>query len=475
MNTDIVEVNSNAAAYLKEKLIPVSITKLLPVLFLFIITILFAQKLPKYDYGQFQTIYFFSFVLCVVLNFGISSLILSSNLYSVVFFIRKNKFKIVAFYSLLSLTIFFVVYNIQNLNKVTALLLFLYILLQVVNNIIDAFLIKTNKTKVFVWLNFIYAILFLAIHLYFYFFAFSLNKLLVCLIILAALKVISACFIKLKFENTTIEIEENLFLKDWVFIGTTITIGIVAMWLDKIYMQYLMTPEEFAVFFNGAIELPFLGIIIGAMETILLKNISSNVSNKLEAASLFKESIKILSNIAIPLFFCFLIMHQEAFSIILKDKYNESIPIFFIYIFLIPLRVTHFGVILQCYGKANIVTLGAVLDLILSFTLMVILYPKFSSKGVAIALVVSTYLQVVFYLWKSADVLKMKIRNLIPVNYFLKLLISNALIFGILFLLKKNINSLSFLITTLIITGAIIVFLISNYWKNSNTAATKLL
>ena len=293
MNTDIVEVNRNAAAYLKGKLIPVSITKLLPVLFLFIITILFAQKLSKYDYGQFQTIYFFSFVLCVILNFGTSSLILSSNLYSVVFFIRKNKFKIVAFYSLLSLTIFFVVYNIQNLNKVTALLLFLYILLQVVNNIIDAFLIKTNKTKVFVWLNFIYAILFLAIHLYFYFFAFSLNKLLVCLIILAALKVISACFIKLKFENTTIEIEENLFLKDWVFIGTTITIGIVAMWLDKIYMQYLMTPEEFAVFFNGAIELPFLGIIIGAMETILLKNISSNLNNKQEAASLFKESIKI--------------------------------------------------------------------------------------------------------------------------------------------------------------------------------------
>ena len=475
MNTDIVEVKSSGAAYLKEKLIPVSITKLLPILFLFIITILFAQKLSKYDYGQFQTIYFFGNILSVVLNFGISSLILSSNLETIVSFIKKNKLKVLGSYLLLGLVVFFIVYNIPNLSKDTLFLLYLYIALQVFNSVIDSILIKTNRIKIFVWLNFIYSLFFLAIQLYFYFFTFNLNLLLLYIIILSALKFISYFFCKIKFAYSQNKIEEKLVIKNWVFIGITTTIGIVAMWLDKLYMQYIMTPEQFAVFFNGAIELPFLGIIIGAMETILLKNISSNLNNKQEAASLFKESIKILSNIAIPLFFCFLIIHQEAFSIILKDKYNESIPVFFIYIFLIPLRVTHFGVILQCYGKAYIVTLGAFLDIVLSFTLMVLLYPKFGSKGVALALVVSTYLQVVFYLWKSADVLKINIAKLIPTKYLFQILVANAILFGALYFTKNYCTSMVFFIATLLITTVVIVILFYSYWKKSNNYNSKLL
>lgn len=457
----------NSIAYLKSKLVSVAFTKLLPFIFLFIITILYANKLTKYEYGQFQSIWVYSNILCVVLNFGFSSTLLSSNFDEFMSFIKKNKtFISFSYFFLLVIAACGLLYS-SGLNRNITMLLLLYITFQVIGMLYDALLIKLDRLKIYTGINLFYSILFFGVHLFFYCYSYSLRNLIFSLALVSFIKLITFSFLKIRVNYSETNFSNIIISKNWLFIASATIIGILSMWLDKLYLQLKMPPDQFAVFFNGAIEVPFFGIIIGAVETILLRGISVSLHNKKDVVNLFKESIKLISAVAFPVFCFFLVFHFETFSLIFQNKYNESVPIFFIYIFLIPLRVTHFGVILQCYGKAHIVTLGAFGDGVLSLFLMFVLYPRFGTQGVAFALVFSTYLQALFYLYKSSQLLKVGVPDLLPVNHLLKVLLFNGTLFTIFLILKKCIPTYHSFFASLSLMCSVIIFFIYRYWSST--------
>ena len=449
---------------LKKNFIPVFIARLLPLLILVIISILYSRKLSYDDYGKFQTFWIYSNILNIIIAFAMPSVILANRDVVFNFFFKTYQKKITIFYVFLFVLVATVFYlTAENLSPVIKSYVLLFILLQFLTTLTDTFLIKRNQLALYFTANFIYSILFLAIHLYFYFYEFNLQHLIYFLLILLAAKSILIFFVKKAVSDDYHSTSDKIFFKNWLYLGANEVVGVIARWVDKMYVVFLLSAANFAVFVNGTIEIPLFAVLISAAETFMLKKISHNVADKKQAALIFKESFKLLSYISFPLFFMLLIVHQEAFAIIFNNRYNESAPIFLISIFIIPLRINHYSVILQCYNSTNKILAGSVMDIVLALLFMTLLYPTFGVAGVAFSIVLSTYMQVFYYIWHSAKLINARLSNLVPFVFLGKLFIVLGILYLSFFFLKYYFSPLQYLLIVIALTAIIIGISLKNY------------
>ncbi|MGH2563148.1 MAG: hypothetical protein ACRDE5_01460, partial [Ginsengibacter sp.] len=101
----------------------------------------------------------------------------------------------------------------------------------------------------------------------------------------------------------------------------------------------------------------------------------------------------------------------------------------------------------------------------IAIILMIILYPIMGSRGIVLSIVISTYCQVIYYLWHSAKILKIKMLELLPVQKLIaKFLILLALYF-IIFLLLRNFSIVIKLFSGAMITTLLVFAGMWSYFK----------
>jgi O-antigen/teichoic acid export membrane protein len=428
----------------------------LPVVVLTLIVIIYSRKLSFDDYGKFQSIWMYANIVNVIISFGLPAVILSTNLNFLFSFLRNNQKKIKFFYSLLwvcGLTLFFFV--AKNFNTSLKFLLIAFIVIQNISTIAETLLIKRQGEKISFAINFIYSAFFLGWHIYVLQINYSLDHLIRGICILSIAKLIAMFLVPAKKEIHEKTIDEKHFFKHWAYLGITDIIGVFAKWMDKIILWYLLTATDFAIFFNGSIEIPLFGLLISVTGSFLLIEISQNTKLTGKIIKLYRESFTMLSTIVFPLFFFLFFFREELFSFIFKDKYNASLPIFVICLFGLPLRINNYSTILQCFAKGNKILLGSILDIVIALILMLILYPLIGTRGLALAIVLSTFCQVIYYLWHSAKTLNTSIFQLIPL---LKLITRFGILFALYFVLFFVLSGVELKIKLL--TGAIVTTLI---------------
>ncbi len=459
---------------LKKKLIPVFVARLLPVLTLIIISILYSRKLSYDEYGKFQIFWIYSNILNIIITFALPSIILANREVVFNYFFGQFKSKIILWYAMLFACVATMFYfTTPSLSTTIKIYILVFILFQFITTLVDTFLIKRNQFTAYFTANTIYSIIFFGIHWYFYFAPFDLQLLIFWLLCLLATKSLLFFFIKKHKLESYHSSSHKIFFKNWLYLGCNEIVSVIARWLDKMYVVFLLSAANFAVFVNGTIEIPLFAVLISAAETFMLTKISHNISDKKNAAIVFRESFKLLSYISFPVFFMLLITHNEAFSLIFKDKYSGSVPIFLISIFIVPLRINHYTVILQCYNQTNKILMGSLMDIILALLLMTLLYPTMGVAGVAFAIVVATYFQVFYYLWESVKLIQARISDLVPVSFLLKLFLSLAFVYFCFFFLKYYLSPFVFLLLSTAFTTVVITFCLKNYLSLKNSAHKK--
>jgi O-antigen/teichoic acid export membrane protein len=423
--------NPNYKKLLAEKTFWLFTGRAMPVIILFLITILYSRRLSYDDYGKFQSVWMYTNIINVFIAFGVTQVLLSSNLSFLFTFIKRHSLKIAAFYSLLwiiVLTAFF--WYGKNFYSSTKYLLILFIIIQNVITVFETLQIKNHKEKFVFAINFFYSLLFFAWHYYVLVNGFNLNNLIAGIAVIALVKAGALLFFTRKHEEASIEPSSGkAFFKHWAYLGINDISGVLAKWIDKLFLLYLLTAGEFAIFFNGSFEIPLFGLLISVVGSVLLIDISVNILAKEKVIKIFNEGFRMLSIIVFPLFLFLFLFRVELFATIFNHKYDASIPIFVISIFILPVRINNYSSILQCYSLGNKILTGSILDICIILTLMFFLYPVMGTKGVALAIVTGTYCQAFYYLWQSAKVLNTDILSLVP----LKALLVTFLIMSILF------------------------------------------
>jgi O-antigen/teichoic acid export membrane protein len=265
-------------------------------------------------------------------------------------------------------------------------------------------------------------------------------------------------------------------LKVSIPFGMASMIGAISLQLDKALVSSFGTTEEFAIYVNGAMEIPLIGVLTGSIAAVLIGEMSKNIKeNKLEEAlKLFRLSANKTALVLFPMMIFFIYNAKGVMILLYSDKYVLSAWPFMIYLFLLPIRIVVFGSILIAMGKSKIILYRSIIELILNFILSILMFKLFGYLGIAIATVLVTYLWSVPYnireISKGFSVKRKELFDMVDLGriMIISLVVSPAI-------LISNFINIYFLqlIVSFIIYATLVLFLFQ-YFNLVNFKATKI-
>ena len=197
--------------------------------------------------------------------------------------------------------------------------------------------------------------------------------------------------------------------------------------LDKLLVSAMCGPAAFAVYVNGAMEIPFIGLITGSVTSVLVVDYT-----KLYAEGRTDEIIRLIHSamvkcglILIPLMFFLLVTAPEVMGLLYGPTYVESASVFRVYLLLLPMRTSTFGALLRATGHSHYILIQAVLTLVANAILTWVALQLFGPIAAAVATVVVVWLVAVPYLLvQFRRILRCPIHAVFPWRSMAKLLLA---------------------------------------------------
>jgi len=180
----------------------------------------------------------------------------------------------------------------------------------------------------------------------------------------------------------------------------------------------------------------------------------------------FRQSASAFSAILLPLFGLCLFFPEEIVTTLFGLQYASSANLFAVMAFIIPLRIAAYTPLLQQQGRGKIIIAGAVIDLMVAIVLMLVLYPIASVSGVAIAVVVATYCQVVYYVYHILRSHRVALVDLLDWKLLAWRLLAVLLLFASLrYVFLGNVDSIS-VVSSAVLCVLMMVYYFFRDWRN---------
>ena len=206
-------------------------------------------------------------------------------------------------------------------------------------------------------------------------------------------------------------------LKYSVPLGLATIMGTATLQLDKIIVSSMCKPEDLAVYINGALEIPLIGILTGSISTVMLAEMAELCQRRdyLGALELFHKASLKSAAVLLPTM-CFLLVSGGALMIFLfSSKYAASVVPFRIFLLILPIRVVFYGPVLMALGLSRRVLTNSALTLAVSALLSFLFVPMIGYVGAAVSLVLALYLFTVpCYLYHIARGFGISSLNVLP-------------------------------------------------------------
>lgn len=418
------------------RIVTLFFSRLFPILVLTAITVLYSRSLGLEDYGHFQTVLMYASALSVVFAFGFPPFVLSQPPGSLTQLWQQYRKPILVVYiTLIAAAILLLAYT-----KLPLLLKALCIVIsvtQALSLVLESVMIKTEQELALVYISASYSSLFLAWHFILLFTSLNLSTLFLGIVLLQCMRVVVMRIILKRRSKVETMNAVTPALQQWLYLGWNEGLNVSARWLDKLVLVYFISAVDFALFFNGTYEVPFSGLLVSVAGSLITVQCAATES-KQERLRLFQSGFLLLSTFIFPLFAFLVFFGADCFRLLFGTAYAPALPLFYVSILLLPLRINSYTPVLQTAGKGNIILKGSVIDLLLTLVLVIVLYTTAGLTGAAFAAVLATYVQAGYYLFHSAKALQVKLAALIPVRILLIRLVIALCLFGMVYLLVQN-------------------------------------
>ena len=467
--------NINKKVFLQAKYF--FLARLLQVIIVFGILILFSLRLSKENYGLYQGSWVFINLFAPLLFLGLPQQLLTlpgNGAISHFFWLLKKYFPYYVTAVLIFITTLFFLH--QKFSIALLICIFICTLFQSVMLLMDNLVIKLNADLLFLKQNFLYSLLFLALHYAWLYAETDMEWLVVGIAFIGFLKS-AAYFLFIRKLNLGVHLEvaDTLYFeKQWKLLSLNEILNRFTTHADKLAIIFLLSISGFSVYYNGTYELPFFAMLVSALGNSLSVQLSNNNTGAKSAAALFKQSIVTGSSVAFPLFFFFYIFSTPVFQFFFNGKYMDSVPLFNIAIFIAFLRVTNFAVILQVFKKNHTILFGSIIDLLVNIGSVVILYPFLGINAFPAGFVIGTAFQIAYYIYKTKKLINAGIRDLIPLTWLLALIVALTLFYSLLFFILQPLQTWAIIGIAAIITTAII-YLLTHYFGSKINYKKQLL
>ncbi len=215
-------------------------------------------------------------------------------------------------------------------------------------------------------------------------------------------------------------------LKYAVPLGLAGMIGRIMLETNKIIVSAMCTPEEFANYVNGVIEIPLIGIITGSISAVILVDMTAYVQkgNMTMALELFKKAAVKSAVILFPVMIFLLIAGKSFIVTLYSEKYLESVIPFYIYLFVLPVRIVIYGSALMALGQSRVILFRSILDLTINVILSILLVHLMGYLGAAVATILTLYIWTVpFNLYKIAKGFNVSMLMALPFKPLFRIII----------------------------------------------------
>lgn len=193
--------------------------------------------------------------------------------------------------------------------------------------------------------------------------------------------------------------------------------GTVGTTLDHVIVSSRFAPEAYAVYAVGAFELPVIGMITGAMTSVLLVDYSRlhAKGQNGEIVRLVHQAMSKSALALLPIMVLFLIVAPSLMALLYGEGYRDAAGPFRWYLLRLPLRTLTFGALLMAAGRGRDVLVAAVAYTVASIGLSWALTGWMGPAGAACGVTLSDYLvSGPILLWAMRDCLGMPVDQLLP-------------------------------------------------------------
>ncbi|MFT4644165.1 MAG: O-antigen/teichoic acid export membrane protein [Planctomycetota bacterium] len=302
-------------------------------------------------------------------------------------------------------------------------------LFEIPTRLLTPVLVIQEKIKLLTIFNIIYRLLFFIGSVLLAIAYKEVRIVLVFQVVLALLAfLVSQSFINKALPSETKFSFDFSIIKRYLYIGIPLSIATIMGYLgkniDKALISHYLTKVDFAYYVNGAIEIPLIASITGAIMTILLADfaILYQKNDYQEIFRLWSKSVKYTSSILVFIMFLLLINAEFLITTMYGQEYISSTKPFMVYLLLLPIRTMVFSSLITVTSKTKYILYGAILYLAFNVIFSIVLIKEMGFIGPAVATVISTYLLGIFYsfvIMKQYQVSFFKVFNIYEQRYFL--------------------------------------------------------
>lgn len=246
--------------------------------------------------------------------------------------------------------------------------------------------------------------------------------------------------------------------------------GIAITTSNHFFISRYFGMEEFAIFSNGFVQLPFVFIVSSAIGTVLMPQISKlHQIDKNKIGALYKSAILNSAIILYPLISFFIIYSEEIVIFLFSVEYSEASFYFVINLILNFLNIIMFAPILLGLGESKFYSKIHVYCAIALWVLTYLSIVIFNSPYIVTVIYLLIQIALVFFsISKILKILDMKLNELVSIKKLSKIIIHTLLCSLSVYIVMKNFKlDLFILLSISFVSYFIILMLTDSIVKNS--------
>jgi O-antigen/teichoic acid export membrane protein len=203
-------------------------------------------------------------------------------------------------------------------------------------------------------------------------------------------------------------------------VGLTALVYVINFNIDKYLVSLFFSTSIFAVYYIGSLWAPVFGwITFSASQVVTPRMSAAHKEGRLsEMERLYGESVRNLALVFLPFTVVLAVIAQPLIISLFTADYAAAVPVFMIYLLLLPSRPFSLGWVLMASGQTRflfkLAVLMAITNAFLSYTLLVTLEGGMRLLGIPIATVTVTWLSTIFVTRQTAWTLKIPFARLCP-------------------------------------------------------------
>lgn len=230
---------------------------------------------------------------------------------------------------------------------------------------------------------------------------------------------------------------KNTFAKEQLHYSLPLTLtslaGTIAGFFNRGIVAAAFSPAQFAIYAVGRMDFPFATVFQASIANVLRASLPPLVRDgKLEeVAHIIRDATRRLSIIVLPSFVFLFGFAPEFINLLFTNAYDDSVPIFRISVFEVPLHMFFLSPIPQIFGQTKI---NLYVNLWVAATLVVLTYLLLKGIGFygpAIAAVVSQYLGSILFLRVVLRFTNSRLTDVLPVAGLMRVLLAASAAYAV--------------------------------------------